>query len=161
MKHSVFGLCKAEKLIFHERFQTENSRRVVCAKFNFKYYFSLNRFMQRFTIRIPVPVTVLDFRLTEPKSESDGQTNRHRPRLVVSPHVLHSPPPPREQVCNRSCSNKNTRAQNSHLSGGKTCLYTRRLGNPWSHVTCFFAQNYNRDTAPVLSAVPNHNPAKI
>jgi hypothetical protein len=36
----------------------------------------------------------------------DGQTNPHRPRLVVfrSTCLPLSPPPPREQLCNRSCT---------------------------------------------------------
>ena len=43
--------------------------------------------------------------------ERDGQTSSHWPRLVVSrstcPHLSPSPPP-REQLCNRYCSNKHT-----------------------------------------------------
>jgi hypothetical protein len=40
----------------------------------------------------------------------DGQTSPHRPRLVVSRSTCPplSPPPPREQLCNRYCSNKHT-----------------------------------------------------
>ena len=43
----------------------------------------------------------------------DEQTNPHRPRLVVSHSTCPplSSPPPRKQLCNRSCSNK------THLSG--------------------------------------------
>jgi hypothetical protein len=38
----------------------------------------------------------------------DGQTSPHRPRLVVSRSTCPplSSPPPREQLCTRSCSNK-------------------------------------------------------
>jgi hypothetical protein len=41
----------------------------------------------------------------------DGQTSPHRPRLVVSRSTcppLFPPPPQREQLCTRSCSNKHT-----------------------------------------------------
>ncbi len=40
----------------------------------------------------------------------DGQTSSHRPRLVVfrSTCPPFPPPPPREQLCNRYCSNKHT-----------------------------------------------------
>ena len=39
----------------------------------------------------------------------DGQTSSHRPRLVVSGSTCPpSSPPPREQLCNRYCSNKHT-----------------------------------------------------
>ena len=42
---------------------------------------------------------------------ADGQSSSHRPRLVVSRSTCpHLPPPPlREQLCNRYCSNKHTR----------------------------------------------------
>jgi hypothetical protein len=42
----------------------------------------------------------------------DGQPSPHRPRLVVSPSTCPpiSPPPPRKQLCTRSCSNKHTPA---------------------------------------------------
>jgi hypothetical protein len=44
--------------------------------------------------------------VTPPRSlVRDGQTNPHRPRLVVS-HSTCPPHSPREQLCNRSCSNK-------------------------------------------------------
>jgi hypothetical protein len=41
----------------------------------------------------------------------DGQTSPHRPRLVVSRSTCPplSSPPPREQLCTRSCSNKTHR----------------------------------------------------
>jgi hypothetical protein len=40
----------------------------------------------------------------------DGQTSPHRPQLVVSRSTCPSisPPPPRKQLCTRSCSNKHT-----------------------------------------------------
>jgi hypothetical protein len=51
----------------------------------------------------------------------DGQTSSHWPRLVVSrstcPPLSTPPPPAREQLCNRYCSNKHTHNSVADLLG--------------------------------------------
>jgi hypothetical protein len=53
----------------------------------------------------------------------DGQPSPHRPRLVVSRSTCPpiSPPPPRKQLCTRSCSNKHTHC----------LLYSSRYPTPY------------------------------
>ena len=50
----------------------------------------------------------------------DERTHPHRPRLVVSHSTCPplSSPPPREQLCNRSCSNKHTHSRSTEMGGG-------------------------------------------
>ena len=55
---------------------------------------------------------------------SDEQTHPHRPRLVVSHSTCPplSSPPPREQLCKRSCSNKT----HTHTLPGPPTYYTMK-----------------------------------
>ena len=60
------------------------------------------------------------------RSSTSWQTSSHRPRLVVSRSTcppFPPPPLPREQLCNRYCSNKHTREQ----------LYNRYCSNKHTH----------------------------
>jgi hypothetical protein len=59
----------------------------------------------------------------EKQGTLDGQTSPHRPRLVVSRSTcppLFPPPPPREQLCNRYCSNKQQPSQEEEGSFNDT-----------------------------------------
>jgi hypothetical protein len=60
--------------------------------------------------------------------QRDGQPGPHRPRLVVSRSTCPpiSPPPPRKQLCTRSCSNKHTHLADS-ASGPSGCPRNREI----------------------------------
>ncbi len=74
---------------------------------------------------------VLKYRVPHGSQRSlvrDGQTSSHMTRLVVSRSTCppFPPPPPREQLCNRYCSNKHTHLEVSDngdpINGTAYCL---------------------------------------
>ncbi len=74
----------------------------------------------------------------------DEQTHPHRPRLVVSHSTCPSPPlssppgppGPREQLCNRSCSNK------AHTPHGKFSIYP---AHPFLFCTVQYCPRWSRE----------------
>jgi hypothetical protein len=83
----------------------------------------------------------------------DGQTSPHRPRLVVSRSTCLPlfPLPPREQLCNRYCSNKHTHLPRPSKSA--VMARRRRRRPPGGHTT---AAGSGARRAPLSTDTASH-----